>query len=109
MTAEQVTDPGPAFERYLREFRSAFGNVKSFAQLGSYCRGLGSDLPRKSVEPIALAGATAARTLQHFLTDHVWGQDAALSHLKRRIAYRCSVNRRRGSRRKPSCQRSAEG
>jgi SRSO17 transposase len=41
----------------------SFGNVKSFAHPSAYCRGLASDLPRKSVEPIALAAGTAAQTL----------------------------------------------
>jgi SRSO17 transposase len=40
--------------------------------LHAYCRGLLSDLPRKSIEPIALACATAVRTLQAFLRTHVW-------------------------------------
>jgi SRSO17 transposase len=38
----------------------------------NYCRGLLSDLPRKSVEPIALAAGTAVRTLQEFLTTALW-------------------------------------
>jgi SRSO17 transposase len=38
----------------------------------NYCRGLLSDLPRKSVEPIALAAGTAVRTLQEFLTTAIW-------------------------------------
>ena len=88
MTAEQVTALGPAFDGYLREFRSAFGNVKSFRHLGTYCRGLASDLPRKSVEPIALAAGTAARTLQQFLADHAWDQDAVLARLQRRVVER---------------------
>ena len=40
--------------------------------LHTYCRGLLSDLKRKSVEPIALASGCAVRTLQEFLRDHQW-------------------------------------
>jgi len=88
MTAEQVTALGPAFTEYLGAFRPYFGNKKSFAHLATYCRGLISDLARKSVEPIALLAGTAVRTLQQFLTDHVWDQDAVLARLQRRIVER---------------------
>jgi SRSO17 transposase len=88
MTEEQVTALGPAFGHYLREFRPYFVNRKSFAHLGTYCRGLISDLARKSVEPIALLAGTAVRTLQQFLTGHVWDQDAVLARLQRRIVER---------------------
>jgi SRSO17 transposase len=68
MTAEDIADLAPAFTQYLRCFRSCFVTKNTFAHLGTYCRGLLSDLPRKSVEPIALAGGCAVRTLQEFLT-----------------------------------------
>ena len=46
-----------------------FGHTQTrSSHLDTYCRGLLSDLPRKSVEPIALAAGTAVRTLQEFLT-----------------------------------------
>jgi SRSO17 transposase len=88
MTAEEVTALGPAFAGYLQSFRPCFGNVKSFAHLTTYCRGLISDLARKSVEPIALVAGTAVRTLQQFLSDHVWDQDAVLARLQRRVVER---------------------
>ena len=85
MTAEQVADLGPAFTDYLRCFRPCFVTSNTFAHLGTYCRGLVSDLPRKSVEPIALAAGRAVRTLQEFLTHHAWDHDALLARLQRRI------------------------
>ena len=85
MTAEQVASLVPAFTDYLHGFRSCFVTNNTFAHLGTYCRGLISDLRRKSVEPIALAAGTAVRTLQEFLTDHVWDQDGLLARLQRRI------------------------
>jgi SRSO17 transposase len=85
MTAEQVAELGPAFADYLRCFRSCFVTGNTFAHLGTYCRGLLSDLPRKSVEPIALAAGRAVRTLQEFLTHHVWDHDALLARLQRRV------------------------
>ena len=85
MTAEQVAALGPAFTDYLRCFRSCFVTGNTFGHLGTYCRGLLSDLPRKSVEPIALAAGRAVRTLQEFLTHHVWDHDALLARLQRRV------------------------
>jgi len=85
MTTEQVAALGPAFTDYLRCFRPCFVTSNTFAHLGTYCRGLLSDLPRKSVEPTALAAGCAVRTLQEFLTHHVWDQDGLLARLQRRI------------------------
>jgi SRSO17 transposase len=72
MIVEQIAALVPAFTDFLRCFKPCFVTQKSFAHLGTYCRGLLSDLPRKSVEPIALAAGCAVRTLQEFLTQHVW-------------------------------------
>lgn len=85
MTAEQVAELGPAFTDYLRGFRPCFVTGNTFGHLGTYCRGLLSDLSRKSVEPIALAAGCAVRTLQEFLTHHVWDHDALLARMQRRI------------------------
>ena len=63
MTSEQVAALGPAFTDYLGGFRSCFVTKNTFAHLGTYCRGLISDLPRKSVEPIAIAAGAAPRCL----------------------------------------------
>jgi len=53
--------------------------------LGTYGWGLLSDLPRKSVEPMALAAGTAVRSLQEFLTHHRWDHDALLEQPQRNI------------------------
>jgi SRSO17 transposase len=88
MTEDQIAGLGPAFTEYLGGFRKCFPRLPTFKHLGTYCRGLISDLPRKSVEPIALAAGTAVRTLQEFLTHHTWDQDALLQRLQRRIVTR---------------------
>ena len=85
MTAERVAGLGPAFTEYLRCFRSCFVTSNTFAHLGTYGRGLLSDLARKSVEPIALAAGCAVRTLQEFLTHHAWDHDGLLARTQRRI------------------------
>jgi SRSO17 transposase len=85
MTAEEVAGLGPAFADYLRCYRSCFVTKNTFEHLGTYCRGLLSDLPRKSVEPMALAAGAAVRTLQEFLTHHVWDHDGLLAAMQRRV------------------------
>jgi SRSO17 transposase len=56
----------------------------------TYCRGLLSELQRKSVEPIALASGCAVRTLQEFLRDHQWQhaqvRDQFQSHLAAQLS-----------------------
>jgi SRSO17 transposase len=72
MTPEQIEELGPAFADYLRQFLFCCDYTQTFDLLGVYCRGLLSDLDRKTCEPIALAGGVAVRTLQEFLRDHRW-------------------------------------
>src|SRR5262249_1607909 len=88
MTAEQIRALGPAFAAYLRPFEPCFVVRSTVEPLRPYCRGLLSALPRKSVEPIALAAGTAARTLQEFLRDHVWDHRRMRDRLHGRLAQR---------------------
>src|SRR5436309_1073532 len=88
MTDEQIRALGPAFAAELRRYRGCFGQDRTAAHFGTYCRGLLSDLPRKSVEPIALAAGTAVRTLQEFLVTADWDHAAAREVLQRRVAER---------------------
>jgi SRSO17 transposase len=60
--------------------------TQTFGHLGTYVRGLLSDLPRKRVEPIALQAGTAVRTLQEFLKDHAWDAHRVRQHLHRHTA-----------------------
>jgi SRSO17 transposase len=85
MTSKQFRSLGPALIAYLDIFRTCFPRLPTFEHLKTYCRGLLSDLARKSVEPIALASGAAVRTLQEFLTHHVWNHDGVLARLQRRI------------------------
>ena len=72
MTSKQLRGLGPAFAAFLRLFEVCVVYRPTAEHLHSYCHGLLSDLPRKSIEPIALACGTAVRTLQEFLRDHRW-------------------------------------
>jgi SRSO17 transposase len=85
MTEHEITALGPAFGSYLRRYRDHFAQDRTAKHFDTYCRGLLSDLPRKSIEPIALAAGTAVRTLQEFLVTSDWeyasARDALQKHL----------------------------
>jgi SRSO17 transposase len=86
MTEQEIADLGPAFASYLGGFRDCFLQKRTAAHFDTYCRGLLSDLPRKSVEPVALAAGTAVRTLQEFLTTAAWDHGRARDLLQRQVA-----------------------
>jgi SRSO17 transposase len=72
VTEQELRALGPTLGRFLDRFLFCCDYTQTFDHLGTYVRGLLSDLPRKSVEPIALKGGTPVRTLQEFLRDHTW-------------------------------------
>jgi SRSO17 transposase len=86
MTEQEIAGLGPAFAAELSRYRDCFGQKRIAAHCGTYCRGLLGNLPRKSVEPIALAAGTAVRTLQEFLTTAAWQHGHARDRLQRRLA-----------------------
>ncbi len=86
MTEQEIAGLGPAFASYLGRFRSCFRQERTAAHFDTYCRGLLSDLPRKSVEPIALEAGTAVRTLQEFLVTARWDEEGARATLQRDLA-----------------------
>ena len=86
MTEQEIAGLGPAFAAYLGRYRSCFLQKRTAAHFDNYCRGLLSDLPRKSVEPIALEVGTAVRTLQEFLTTARWDHDPMRDLLQRQLA-----------------------
>src|SRR4051812_49765336 len=88
MTGQEIVALGPAFARYLGHFRDALGQRRTAGHFDNYCRGLLADLPRKSVEPIALACGTAVRTLQEFLVTASWDHLRARDTLQRHVAER---------------------
>jgi SRSO17 transposase len=87
MTAEQIKELGPAFAEYLRPFLYCCDYTQTFSLLGVYCRGLLSDLPRKTCEPIALAAGVAVRTLQQLLKDHCWSFPRVRTLLHEHVAH----------------------
>ena len=97
MTPEQMLTLGTAFATYLRFFENCIVYRPTVGHLHSYCRGLLSDLARKSMEPIALACGTAVRTLQEFLSDHVWDHFRMRDQLHLRTAASIVVNDSQGT------------
>lgn len=75
MDAEQIRQLEPMLNEYLNRFGDCFARRDTRAHLPVYVRGQLSDLPRKSVEPIALAAGVPVRTLQEFLTHLTWDAD----------------------------------
>lgn len=86
MTDQDFQGLGPAFSDFLAGFRDCCPHKQTRANFDNYCRGLLSPLPRKSVEPIALACGSAVRTLQVFLADRPWDHAEVLARLQRRLA-----------------------
>jgi SRSO17 transposase len=86
MTDRDISRLGPAFSSYLGRYRDCFLQDRIVGHFDDYCRGLLSDLPRKTVEPIALVCGTAVRTLQEFLVTASWDHDLARDTLQRHIA-----------------------
>ena len=86
MTEQEIAGLSPAFAAYLGRYRDCFHQKRTMAHFDTYCRGLLSDLPRKSVEPIALESGTAVRTLQEFLVTTRWDQERARTRLQTDLA-----------------------
>src|SRR5215813_4260237 len=86
MTPEQIQELEPAFADYLLQFFPCCAYPQTFHLLEVSCRGLLSDLPRKSAEPIALAAGTPVRTFQEFLKDHLWDHNQVTALLRRHTA-----------------------
>ncbi len=72
MNVEQILSLGPELADFLDEFANCFGRSEPRCHMAEYVQGQLSELPRKSVEPIALAAGIAPRTLQEFLRTDVW-------------------------------------
>src|SRR3954449_9112620 len=86
MTPEQIEALSPAFAAYLEQFRCCCDYPQTFDLLQVYCRGLLSDLKRKTCEPVALYAGVAVRTLQEFLRDHLWSFAQVRTLLQQHVA-----------------------
>jgi SRSO17 transposase len=88
MTEQQLSDLQPALDDFLAPLLGCCRYAPTALHLGTYVRGLLSDLPRKTAEPLALRAGTPVRTLQEFLRDHAWDAAALTQRLRDRAAQR---------------------
>lgn len=86
MTADEILSVGTELALYLDEFGDCFGRSEPRGKLATYVRGQLSELPRKSVEPIALAAGMKPRTLQEFLASDEWDDARLAAHTYRLFA-----------------------
>lgn len=86
MDARQIAGLGCQLTEFLATFDDCFGRSEARDHLRTYVAGQLSDLPRKSIEPIALAGGTPPRTLQRFLESIRWEEQRLRDKLQRLVA-----------------------
>jgi SRSO17 transposase len=86
MDAAQIRRLGPLLDRFLAHFHDCFSRRPTREHLAAYVRGLLSDLPRKSAEPIALDQGVPVRTLQEFLGAHRWDHARLRDRLQQLVA-----------------------
>ena len=75
MDANQMRQLRAKLTRFLGLFDDCFGRKDTRAHLPVFIKGQLSDLPDKSVEPIAVKAGVAPRTLQEFLSQLRWDDD----------------------------------
>jgi SRSO17 transposase len=88
MDADTILRIRPALTEYLHTFDDCFGRITARRHLDTYVEGQLSDLPRKSVEPMADAAGTPPRDLQQFLGLYRWDQSGMRDRAQQRVARR---------------------
>src|SRR4051794_29269871 len=81
MNIPQIRQLKPKLNRFLRQFDDCFPRKDTRAHLPVYISGQLSDLPDKSVEPIATKAGVPPRTLQEFLSQLHWDEDQVRDRL----------------------------
>jgi SRSO17 transposase len=85
MDVDDIRRLEPMLTSFLDHFHDCFDRKDTRAHMGVYVRGQLSDLPEKSVEPIALDADVAPRTLQEFLAQHRWAEDRLRTRLQQLV------------------------
>jgi SRSO17 transposase len=86
MDAQQIRQLKPKLSEFLARFDDCFARRDTREHLPVYVEGQLSDLPRKSVEPIALKAKVPVRTLQEFLSQHRWHEERMRQGLQEIVA-----------------------
>jgi SRSO17 transposase len=82
MEVQQFRKLRPRLRRFLKRFDDCFPRKDTRAHLPVYVSGQLSEIPEKSVEPIAINAGVPVRTLQEFLSQHAWDHDQARDRLQ---------------------------
>jgi SRSO17 transposase len=82
MILPQIRTLKSKLAKFLKRFDGCFPRKDTRAHLPTYISGQLSDIPEKSVEPIAINAGVAPRTLQEFLSQHHWDHDQLRDQLQ---------------------------
>ena len=88
MDAKMILRIKPELTRFLHQFDDFFCKVTTRRYLDLYIEGQLSDLPRKSLEPMADAVGEPPRNLQEFLSLFQWDDQGARDRLQQYVACR---------------------
>jgi SRSO17 transposase len=88
MDAGMIMQIKPDLTRFLHQFDDCFGRVTTRRYLDLYIEGQLSNLPRKSIEPMADAVGEPPRNLQEFLSLFQWEEPAVRDRLQQYVARR---------------------
>ena len=75
MDVKLIKQIGRKLRGFLGQFNDCFSRREPRSNLLAYVKGQLCDLPRKSIEPIALAAKMVPRTLQNFLSAVPWDHE----------------------------------
>jgi len=82
MDISQIRKLKPKLRNFLTRFDDCFPRKDTRGHLPTYVSGQLSDIPEKSVEPIAINAGVAPRTLQEFLSQHHWDRERLRDQLQ---------------------------
>ena len=85
MDVHELLELGDELKMFLGEFHDCFSRSDTRQHLTTYVCGQLSPLDAKSVEPIALHAGVSVRTLQEFLSQHRWNEDALRSRVRETV------------------------
>ena len=88
MDARTIMKIKPELTRFLHQFDHCFGRVTTRRYLDLYVEGQLSDLPRKSIEPMADAVGEPPRNLQEFLGLFRWDEPGVRDDLQQYVGRR---------------------
>lgn len=86
MDADSLMSLLPELDGFLGRFDDCTSRREQRGSLRAYVRGQLSDLPRKSIEPMALAAGLPPRNLQQFLSLHGWDESMVRDRVQRLVA-----------------------